>query len=156
MKPTNLDTDVLFDHYAADYDRALAEGISISGEDKNYFARERLAWLARSLKQLHACSRVILDYGCGIGTACPYIMKLTGIESVIGLDASVKCLDRANREHGSSRSRFISFNQYEPSEDVDVAFCNGVFHHIAPSERAAAVDFIYRSLRPGGLFAFWE
>jgi SAM-dependent methyltransferase len=39
---------------------------------------------------------------------------------------------------------------------IDLAFCNGVFHHIPPDERAAAVDYIYRSLRCGGLFALWE
>ena len=31
-----------------------------------------------------------------------------------------------------------------------------MFHHILPHERTAAVDYIYRALRPGGLFAFWE
>jgi hypothetical protein len=31
-----------FDAYAATYDAALAQGISISGEDKNYFARGRI------------------------------------------------------------------------------------------------------------------
>jgi hypothetical protein len=33
-----------FDKYAADYDCALAEGLSISGEDKHYFAQGRIAW----------------------------------------------------------------------------------------------------------------
>jgi SAM-dependent methyltransferase len=39
---------------------------------------------------------------------------------------------------------------------VDLAYCNGVFHHIPLEHREAAVCFVYRSLRPGGLFAFWE
>ena len=37
-----------------------------------------------------------------------------------------------------------------------MVFCNGVFHHILPAERAAAVDYIFHNLRPGGIFAFWE
>ena len=32
-----------FDKYADDYDAALAEGLSVSGEDKDYFARGRVA-----------------------------------------------------------------------------------------------------------------
>jgi hypothetical protein len=31
-----------------------------------------------------------------------------------------------------------------------------VFHHIPLDQRPAAVDHVFRSLRPGGLFAFWE
>jgi SAM-dependent methyltransferase len=37
-----------------------------------------------------------------------------------------------------------------------LVYCNGVFHHIPPTERAQAVNYIWRSLRPGGLFALWE
>jgi SAM-dependent methyltransferase len=50
----------------------------------------------------------------------------------------------------------LLFSRYQPSEEIDLAFCNGVFHHIPLSERAAAVNYVYRSLQPGGLFALWE
>src|SRR5262249_15261920 len=36
------------------------------------------------------------------------------------------------------------------------AFCNGVFHHIPPTQRRSSVDYLIRCLRPGGLFALWE
>jgi SAM-dependent methyltransferase len=39
---------------------------------------------------------------------------------------------------------------------VDLVYCNGVFHHIPPVERAGAVNYILRCLRPGGIFALWE
>ena len=39
-----------FDVYAEDYDAALSQGLSVSGEDKDYFAQGRIAWLARSLE----------------------------------------------------------------------------------------------------------
>lgn len=35
-----------FDQYAAEYDAALARGLSLPGEDKSYFAEGRIAWLA--------------------------------------------------------------------------------------------------------------
>ncbi len=40
-----------FDQYAENYDAALAQGISVSGENKDYFAHGRLAWLAQRLGQ---------------------------------------------------------------------------------------------------------
>jgi SAM-dependent methyltransferase len=43
-----------------------------------------------------------------------------------------------------------------PTERVDLAFCNGVFHHIPVIDRLTAMKRVYSSLRPGGLFAFWE
>jgi len=47
-------------------------------------------------------------------------------------------------------------SDYEPRAEADMAFSNGVFHHIQPPERRDALDYISRSLRPGGLFVFWE
>src|SRR5262245_44355393 len=61
--------------------------------------------------------------------------------------------------HGGNTAQsaqFQLFNQYEPSERVDLVYCNGVFHHIPVGRRAAVIDYIYRSLRPGGLFSLWE
>jgi SAM-dependent methyltransferase len=46
--------------------------------------------------------------------------------------------------------------RYLPQQDLDLVFCNGVFHHIPVAERSAAVDYVYRCLRPGGMFAMWE
>jgi SAM-dependent methyltransferase len=47
-------------------------------------------------------------------------------------------------------------NEYEPDGTLDLAYCNGVFHHIPLHEREAAVGYVYRAVRPGGLFALWE
>jgi len=145
-----------FDAYAAEYDAALAQGLSISGEDKHYFARGRIAWLADGLKQLQARPRSVIDFGCGTGSAAPFLLDLMGVKSVLGIDISAKSLEVAKRTYGSACTQFLLVSQYQPSERIDLAFCNGVFHHIPIAERAAAVNYIHRSLRPGGLFAFWE
>jgi SAM-dependent methyltransferase len=78
------------------------------------------------------------------------------VESVLGLDASERSLAVAKRVHRSERTQFLSVGHYEPKEQIDLAFCNGVFHHIPLNERVTAVNFVHRSLRPRGLFAFWE
>ncbi|MBW1916076.1 MAG: class I SAM-dependent methyltransferase, partial [Deltaproteobacteria bacterium] len=38
----------------------------------------------------------------------------------------------------------------------DLAFCNGVFHHIPKREREGVIRYIMNSLRPCGMFAMWE
>jgi SAM-dependent methyltransferase len=153
---SNLSSTTEFDKYAKDYDLALAEGLSISGEDKNYFARGRIAWLANCLRQLGEEPRSALDFGCGTGCATRYLFDLIGVESVLGLDVSERSLDMARRNCGSEQTQFLLFNQYQPSEQIDLVYCNGVFHHIPVSARVNAVNYIYRLLRAGGLFAFWE
>jgi len=41
-----------FYEYASTYDAVLAKGISISGEDMNYFTRRRIQWLRDRLSSL--------------------------------------------------------------------------------------------------------
>ncbi len=145
-----------FDQYAENYDAALAQGISVSGENKDYFAHGRLAWLSQCLSQRQEQIKTVMDFGCGTGSATPYLFEVIGAESVLGLDISASSLQMAKQSHGSARTQFLLFDQYQPSGQIDLAFCNGVFHHIPLAERAAAVEYIYRSLRPGGSLALWE
>src|ERR1039457_4497709 len=81
-----------FDSYAGDYDSALARGISVSGENKIYFARERIAWLANCLEKLHMHPCSVLDFGCGTGSSTRFFLDLLGAQSVIGADRSDRSL----------------------------------------------------------------
>jgi len=146
-----------FDRYAEEYDAALAQGLSVSGEDKNFFARARVAFLASCLTRLsQEAPPVVLDFGCGTGSATPFLLGLLGAGSVLGVDVSAGSLSVARREFGGDRARFLTPTEAPPSGGTDLAFCNGVFHHIPVPERTAAVRYVAESLRPGGLFAFWE
>lgn len=145
-----------FDHYAKDYDAALSEGLSVSGEDKDFFAQGRVNWLAKGLRRRAEKISAVMDYGCGTGSSTPYLFDALKAESVLGVDVSPKSLEVAKQNFGSERAQFQLINQYEPEGRIDLAFCNGVFHHIPLMERAACVEYVFRSLRPRGLFAFWE
>ena len=68
-----------FDEYAADYDAALAHGLFVSGEDKNYFAKGRIGWLANCLRQMKEQPRSVMDLGCGTGSAEPFLLNLMGV-----------------------------------------------------------------------------
>jgi len=145
-----------FDEYAEDYDSALARGLSVSGEDKRYFARGRVAWLSKQLNTLGEKPKSVMDFGCGTGSATPYLLELLGVETVIGVEVSSKSIDVAKRIYGSDRVRFMALEEHQPVEQLDVVLCNGVFHHMPLDKRAESVEYIHRSLRPGGLFALWE
>jgi SAM-dependent methyltransferase len=145
-----------FDAFALEYDAALAQGISISGEDKNYFARGRVAWLARCLSHLKEHPRAVMDFGCGTGSSIPFLLNQLMADSLLAVDISLESLAVAERAHGSPRVRFVSLAEQLPGERIDLAFCNGVFHHIPVIDRLTTMKRIYPSLRPGGLFAFWE
>lgn len=150
------DNKPLFDEYADDYDAALMRGVSVSGEGKEYFAEGRVRWLAGRLAALGETPRSVVDFGCGTGSATPFLLELPGIKSVLGMDVSQGSIQTAQSQHGSERARFVTLAEYKPAAQVDLAFCNGVFHHIPLAERDGAVRFILQTLRPGGLFAFWE
>jgi SAM-dependent methyltransferase len=144
-----------FDAYVTGYHTALDKGLSLSGEDSAFFAKGRVDWLQHRLGELGHTATTVLDYGCGTGSTIPLLLGLPGVERVIGTDASAALLETAARDHHGDR---VSFNPLStPLTDlVDLAYCNGVFHHIAPAHRADAVAFVVRAMRPGGLFAFWE
>jgi SAM-dependent methyltransferase len=145
-----------FDRYAAEYDAALARGLSVSGEDKEHFARGRVDWLAGCLARLNVKPKTVLDFGCGTGSATPFLLGMPGMTSLVGVDVSARSLEHARQEHGGAAARFHLFSDYQPDGSIDLAFCNGVFHHVPLGERAAAVQYIARALRPGGVFAMWE
>jgi SAM-dependent methyltransferase len=149
-------TAIEFDRYAESYDDALNRGISVSGEDKFFFAQRRVEWLARCLAQYGDMPRRAMDYGCGTGSSIPFLLELPGVESAIGVDISAKLLQVAEQEVGSPRARFVLITQFQPAQELDLVFCNGVFHHIPIERRAAALHYIYDSLAPGGKFALWE
>src|SRR5262249_1515021 len=62
----------------------------------------------------------------------------------------------ARATYNSYQAQFLTLNQYTPSENMDLIYCNGVFHHIPLDERGTAIEYIYTALRPGGLFSVWE
>jgi SAM-dependent methyltransferase len=149
-------TNAEFDEFAENYEEALGPGLAWSGEGKDYFAERRVQWLAQKLAGLRVDARRVMDFGCGTGTATPFLREILGAETIIGVDVSPRSLEVARRSYPFEGVRFLTNDNYAPSGDLDLVYCNGVFHHIPPGERASAVGYVYRSLRPGGVFALWE
>jgi SAM-dependent methyltransferase len=148
-------TTAKFDKYAADYERQLQRGLALTGESKEYFLEARTSWLAKCLRALSEHPQRIMDFGCG-GSGTESLLFILRPEAIIGVDRSPKLLESARENCKSPRAQFLLTHNYEPSDRIDLVYCNGVFHHIAPEQRLETLDYIWRALRPGGLFALWE
>jgi SAM-dependent methyltransferase len=146
----------LFDEYAAAYEQALSAAIAPSGESREYFAEGRVAWLKRCLGELGVRVESILDFGCGDGSTTPLLLNALNAKSAIGVDVSAKSLEIARKLRGSERIRYEAIGVFQSSCDIDLAYCNGVFHHIQPVQRATALAIVRRAIRPRGFFSFWE
>jgi SAM-dependent methyltransferase len=153
-----------FDAYASEYDQALNQGLRLTGEGKEYYADGRVDWLAARMAALGARERAVtacLDFGCGTGTGCAPLRRVFAGAAYTGFDPSQSSIEEARRSWtlaptASPAIEFTAEAAQLPASHFDLAFTNGVFHHIPPGQRADALAMVQRSLRPGGLFAFWE
>lgn len=151
--------DTQFDQYASNYESALQQGLSVSGESSDYFAIQRVRWLKRRLAShealRHGFSQV-LDFGCGTGNSVEYLLSELPAEHVTGVDTSAQSLARAKLRYRPEQASFQLSSDLIQDSVMELAYCNGVFHHIPIEQRAEAVRYIYQRLIPGGWFAFWE
>lgn len=146
-----------FDQYAAEYDAALNQGLKFTGEAKEYFAQTRLEWTRRVLGPAYQPGWQCLDFGCGTGTASPFIKATLQPQAIMGVDTSAESCALALSQHGTLGATFGHPEDLDAKrETFDFAYCNGVFHHIPPSERERAVQLVFNALKPGGWFALWE
>jgi len=146
----------LFDQYAGKYELALSNALAPSGESREYFAEGRVEWLRRCLCSLSFRPQIVLDFGCGDGSTTPILQRVLGAEKCTGVDVSEKSLEVARKHFASEHTSYETISDLQADGQTDLAYCNGVFHHIAPQERPDALGLIRDALKPGGLFAFWE
>lgn len=144
-----------FDAMVDSYDEELQRRVAVSGETPDFYAAERVKFLAARLQALGITSRTVLDFGCGMGATVPHLARALAAESVVGVDESHESVKRAAQDHGSI-GRFLPLDELPATPTFDVIYCNGVFHHIQPPRRPDALAYVRARLRPGGIFAVWE
>lgn len=145
-----------FDQYTTSYEAELAKSLAASGESRDYFAAGRVAWLAKCLHKLGVKPERVLDFGCGDGMTTPMLRKSLGATAAIGADVSEGSIGVAREKYATEGVSYEVLSAFEAAGDIDVAYCNGVFHHIVPAERDHAVATVRDALKPGGLFSLWE
>lgn len=140
---------------ATGYEELLNRGLRLSGESREYFACERIRVLNEFIDEQDPPTR-ILDYGCGTGDTSSLLASSFPTAEVIGVDTSGPAIASAKERFGGPRIGFESVSRIPSTGTFDFAYVNGVFHHIRPDERLAAVRAIFERLRPGGKFMFFE
>jgi SAM-dependent methyltransferase len=145
-----------FDQFAVNYDEAINAGLRFTGESRFFFAETRMRWLARRLNRRGFVPHRGLDFGCGNGGSLPFFFQHLSLDSVVAVDLSADSLAEAKRQWPTLKVNYQLESQFDPAGDLDLVFCNGVFHHIPVAARSTVMSRLYAALRPGGYFAFWE
>ena len=144
-----------FDEFARRYEEALARPCALSGESPEFYAEQRMRWCLHRLKPWLPFETA-LDFGCGTGGSLRLFVEILGCKNVVGIDPSGESLQVARERCGELPVQLATPSEFTPRGDIPIAFCNGVFHHIAPADRLQAVEYIYACLSHNGIFAFWE
>jgi SAM-dependent methyltransferase len=145
-----------FDSFAQSYERDLAKSLAATGEGREFYALKRIEWTAQCIARLNYPVQRILDYGCGDGANVPMLAARFKADQVLGVDVSSESIAIGRQSHTRAGLSFLCTNDWTPDGTMDLAFTNGVFHHIPLVERKDCLAAVRRSLRSGGLFAFWE
>ena len=151
-----MSKQIHFDDYAGSYAQTLGGALAVTGEDTRFYATGRVQVLGRVLTAIRFTPRVVLDFGCGTGSSTPHFVARLGAAQVVGVDISAASLEVARQQYRDLPARFGLVEESHLDGEADLAFSNGAFHHIPTEERSKAVSFVFRALRPGGLFALWE
>ena len=137
--------------------RRSTQGLRLSGEGPEYFAERRIAWTARLLHGRSSPARARLRLRRRARGAAAR-RALCSRRPLWGFDPSTAAIDRARqrlREAIAFGSRPTRADL--PTGEFDLAYCNGVFHHIAAGRSpGGAATVVGSRLRPGGWFALWE
>lgn len=139
-----------FDQYTDNYNELLRDGTQFFSSNEEYFAKYKVD-LVR-MHTLHPVKRV-LEYGCGIGRNIAYLQAAFPGAEVLGTDISEVGLAMAAKGNPGVR-----FETERPGLDIgtfDLIFVAGVFHHVAPLERADVSSTLKARLNASGtLFVF--
>lgn len=141
-----------FDHYARSYRDLHKQSVRASGEEPDYFAAYKVAYMARALgREAAAAPLKILDFGCGVGSSIPHLVSTFGSAHVHGLDVSGESIELARNDYPGAAFDVIGEQSLPlPDASMDVAMAACVYHHIAPAERARWTRELKRVLKPGG------
>ena len=149
-----------FDFEPKDYFAQCEKGLSLTGESREYFARKRLEFISRWLRQNGFNKRIrVLDYGCGPGDTTLLISEiLPETDITVGVDLSDKYVEYARETYGTKRILFFTLQEFEDREQetFDLIYLNGVVHHVPPPERPSFFEKLNRYTKTSGIVGLFE
>lgn len=144
-----------FDEFAPKYEKTMERSCAVAGEPPDFYAKERMLWCLRRLRA-YLPVETALDFGCGIGGSIRYFYDILGCQSVVGVDPSGESLQVAKETHPGLNLHLSTPEEFVPSGNIPLAFCNGVFHHIPPADRLQALSYVRAAMSDNGILVFWE
>lgn len=137
----------------ADYEKQLMRGVCLSGQSREHFIRWRIRLIKHLLKE---SPKRILDFGCGEGASYPFLKEAFPEALVEGYEPSGELVSVAKALYGRQGALFMSKLEKINTNQYDLVYTNGVFHHIKPEDRAEILKKIRKALTSKGILAFWE
>lgn len=145
-----------FDDYSGDYASHVEKAVAFSGLKADFFTRVKVDYLIDICRSVLGTTRLkLLDVGCGVGLAHPYMQP--EFSEVHGIDPSQKSVELARE-----RNPGVVYQTYDGHEipyraqEFDVAVTTCVMHHVPPSQWSDFVSQMLRVVRPGGLAVVFE
>lgn len=140
-----------FDEYAKNYKGHVNDALGLLGGDVSYYVERKVEILKISL----AGQKIerILDYGCGIGQAVPFLKSEFSPAVIVGSDMSAESLSVA-----SSQFPYLETctSDQLPDGFFDLIFVSNVLHHVEQVDRSDVVNELCIKLRAGGKVAVFE
>jgi SAM-dependent methyltransferase len=140
---------------ASEYESLLAQGTRLSGEDRHFFIRGRVADLAAHLPSGFRPRRIV-DFGCGLGDTSRRLADAFPDAQVLGVDTADAAIAWAREHHAGPRVSFGTVDDLASGGGFDLCYVNGVLHHVPPDRRPAMLGMVRDALRPAGLFALFD
>jgi ubiquinone/menaquinone biosynthesis C-methylase UbiE len=146
-----------FDQYRETYDQAVNRAIAFSGLTVDKFTAAKANDLIQLIESHFEAPKdiTVLDVGCGIGNYHPQLVSEVG--SVIGIDVSQACIERAR-----TRNPSVTYDTYEGEQlpyadnSFSLAYCVCVVHHVPPASWQRFVNELARVVKPGGMVVVYE
>lgn len=124
------------------------------------YSVERLQRAADLINARKSGDSALIDVGCGTGNTLAYLHEATGLDRLVGIDVSSRCLEKAAEQvegdlhHGSILDREL-VERIGPQ--FDFAIVAAVLHHLIGRSRKEsrayarlAMEHVLALLRPGG------
>jgi SAM-dependent methyltransferase len=147
-----------FDAYRDSYRQDVADSISFSGQDPEFFTEVKARHLIElAQREFGDPARLdVLDVGCGVGETDRFLQGR--FRRLVGVDISHESLQKAREQNPEAEYIGYGAGQRLPvdSESFDISFTICVMHHVPPTDREGFVAEMVRVTKPGGIVAVFE
>ena len=133
--------------------KATAERQALSYEQCNVNLQQKFGVIM--IEKLQLCEGMrVLDLGCGTGKLTKILSEKVGPRGrITAVDPDIERLEIAKNNYAASNIEYMQADDKTfPEGQYDLIFANAVIHWI--KDKRALFERVYKSLKPGGRFAF--